>query len=288
MKKLIAIAVLLTLLWNIPVLAEPTGKLNVFTDLKEAEIYVDAKKVGQENLVGYVLAAGEHYVKVVYRGRTAYAQLVQIIEGQTKSITADNFVDFKTDAPSRGALDREAARLRESRGNMAFGIYGGSPASGLSVKWWAFEKVGFQISGFTKQINPHDTDDNIGGRVLFNFADKVYAEDTITSYGALGFGKASYINQNNSELNVFTDMTEAALGLELRLGREGSRVLYSSNEPEDIIVILAQMLTLGLLNTCYLSIEMGIETKYRIWMEPDKENERYTNMKMSGGIHYYF
>lgn len=287
MKKIITLVLILSL-FSSCVWAEPTGKLNVFTDLKEAEIFVDGKKVGQENLVGYVLPVGDHYVKVMYHGKKAYAEVATIYEGQAKTITADNFVDFKTSAPSRGALDREAARLRETRGNMAFGFFGGTPASGLSIKWWMFEKLGVQISGFTKQLTPHEINDNIGGRILFNFADKVYAEDTITSYGALGFGKAAYTNYENSTLGTYTDSSELSLGLELRLGREGSQVLYSSGEATDIIGLIAQLLTLGVLNTCYISIEAGVESKYRVFHELDRENERYTNMKMSGGVHYYF
>ncbi|MBU0579545.1 MAG: PEGA domain-containing protein [Candidatus Margulisbacteria bacterium] len=288
MKKTIALFVLISIAFTTPLLAEATGRLNVYTDLKEAEIYVDGEKVGQENLVRYVLPVGDHYVKVMYQGKKAYAEVVQIYENQDKTIVSDNFVDFKTDAPSRGAIDKEAARLRETRGNMAFGAYGGSPASGLSFKWWIFEKLGVQVSGFTKQLTPEEIDDNIGYRILINFADKVYAEDTISAYGALGYGKASYTNKNNAEDSVFTDMVEAALGLELRLGREGSQVLYSSGDPSDILSYFLQLLTLGVLNTCYLSLEFGVESKYRDWREPDRGNERYTNMKMSGGLHYYF
>jgi PEGA domain-containing protein len=288
-KKIITLTILFSILLSAVCSAAVTGKLNVFTDQKDAVIYIDSKQVGNENLVGFNVDAGEHYLKVLYHGKTSYAKVITIYPDQTKTVVVENFQDFKTNAPSRGALDREAARLRETRGNMAFGAYGGSPSSGLSFKWWFSEKLGLQVAGFTQTLGAGEVDDNIGGRLLINLADKVYGQDTITSYLAVGFGKDAYTNSNSSELNEYTDMSELAFGLELKLGREGSKFIFQSSEgslSENAINIIGQLLTLGILNTTYVSIEIGTESKYRVWN--NRDNVRLNNMKISGGIHYYF
>ncbi len=271
--------------------AEQQGKLSVFTDVKEAEIYVDSEKIGQDNVVGYPLSSGEHYLKVMYQGKKAYAEVVNIVAGQTKTVVVDNFVDFKTNAPSRGAVDKEAARLRETRGNMAFGIYGGAPASGLSYKWWVFEKFGFQVSGFTQSPVAEIIDNQFGYRVLFGFADKVYMEDTITAYAALGRGRSGYTNKKDSDDNIFMDTTEASFGLELRLGRPGnSGPSYGGviDSMGDIVLLGLQMVSMGIINTCYMSLEVGAESRNVEFGDHERKDESLTNMKVSGGIHYYF
>jgi hypothetical protein len=284
MGKIFYIIFIALLLFSNAAFAEPQGKLSVFTDVKEAEIYVDSAKIGQENVVGYSLSTGEHYLKVMYKGNKAYAEIVNIIEGQTKTVVVDNFVDFKTNAPSRGAVDKEAARLRETRGNMCFGAFGSSPASGLSYKWWVFDKFGFQVVGFAQNLDSNKKDDTFGYRILFGFADKVYQEDTITAYAALGRGRGSYIDRENGVDNVFFDTTEGAFGLELKLAKDVS----IPNINGDVMSILMQLMTLGILNTCYVSLELGAESRYVIYGDTTRRPDNLTYMKVSGGLHYYF
>ena len=165
MKKILLALTLLLIAF--PIWSAGTGKLTVVTDIPEAVIFIDGKNVGTDSIQAYPVEAGEHYVTVWYRGHKGYAQMLTIADGEFKTITSAHFVDLRTKTASRGAVDIEAARLRESRGNMAFGLYGISPASGLSWKWWFMEKVGVQLVGFMSS-NENTAYNQLGGRLLFH------------------------------------------------------------------------------------------------------------------------
>ena len=81
-RTLIYILITALLLSSAPVnaKAEATGKLNVFTDLADAEIFIDAHSAGKEAVVGYILPVGSHFVKVTYQGKTVFTKTVEISE----------------------------------------------------------------------------------------------------------------------------------------------------------------------------------------------------------------
>lgn len=251
MKKMILVVLFLCL----AVPAFSAGKLTVVTDLgNDAEIRIDGKVVGRDSIQAYPVEAGEHYVTVWYRGKKSYAKMMTIGEGEFKTISSAHFVDLKTSTPSRGAIDVEAARLRESRGNMAFGLYGSSPASGLSWKWWFMEKLGVQAVGYLSS-NGSQVNNQIGGRLLIHLADKVLNETTITAYLAAGGGTAYSRDGDNADTTL---IGETALGVEM-----------------------------GFLNL-YWSLELGVEKRVVTHTNDEAANTDLSNMKASGGIHYYF
>ncbi len=253
MKKNILFAVLILCLF--PVLSFAAGKLTVVTDLgSDALIQIDGVQVGVDSIQAYPVEAGEHYVTVWYRGKKAYAKILPIADGEFKTITSAHFVDLKTNTPSRGAIDMEAARLRESRGNMAFGLYGMSPAAGLSWKWWFMEKLGVQVAGMLSN-NGDLTNNQIAGRLLVHLADKVMNETTITAYLAAGSGIWYATNENGNATNTL--IGEGALGVEF-----------------------------GFFNL-YWSVEAGVEKRMETHTSDEPSTDR-TNMKLSGGVHYYF
>ncbi|MBU0579546.1 MAG: PEGA domain-containing protein [Candidatus Margulisbacteria bacterium] len=252
MKKILTLLLVLSLIF--PVWSAGTGKLTVVTDLPEATIYIDGKLVGKDAIQAYPVEAGEHYVTVWYRGKKAYAQLLNIGDGEFKTISSAHFVDLRTSTPSRGAVDVEAARLRETRGNMAFGLFGSSPASGLSWKWWFFEKLGVQVVGFLSSSNDQ-VHNQFGGRLLFHLADKVMNETTITAYIAAGGGTAYFKEGGNADT---TYIGEGALGVEL-----------------------------GFINL-YWSLELGAEKRVVTHTNEEEATTDLSNMKVSGGLHYYF
>lgn len=253
MKKILALILLLSL--SLPVWSAGTGKLTVITDLgHDAKIYIDGKMVGTDAIQAYPVEAGEHYVTVWYRGKKSYAKMLTIYEGEVKAISSAHFVDLKTKTASRGAIDVEAARLRESRGNMAFGLFGSSPASGLSWKWWFFEKLGVQAVGFLS-ASGDQVNNQIGGRLLVHFADKVMNETTITAYLAAGGGTAYARDGDSADTTL---IGEGALGIEM-----------------------------GWMNL-YWSLELGVEKRVVTHTNEEEAKTDLSNMKASGGIHYYF
>ncbi|MFC1517733.1 hypothetical protein ACFL5G_04155 [Candidatus Margulisiibacteriota bacterium] len=251
MKKLLLCLVILC--FALPVWS--AGKLTVVTDLgNDAKIFIDGKQVGTDSIQGYPVEPGEHYVTVWYRGKKSYAKMLDIYEGEFKTISSAHFVDLKTKTASRGAIDVEAARLRESRGNMAFGLYGSSPASGLSWKWWFFEKLGVQAIGFLSS-NGDQVSNQVGGRLLIHLADKVLNETTITAYLAAGGGTAYAKDGDKADTTL---IGEGTLGIEM-----------------------------GFLSL-YWSLELGVEKRVVTHTNDEEAKTDLSNMKASGGVHYYF
>jgi hypothetical protein len=295
MKRTAKLALVCTLIGALicplfsPAFAEAMGKLNVFTDIKGTEIFVDGKLAGEEQVVGYSLPVGEHYVQVKYQGKTSYAKMVSISEGRTSTITSDNFVDIRTSTPSRGAVDTEAARLREYRGNAGFGYFGTSPMSGLSVKWWALGNIGIQGIAFTSTYSDY-YDTSCAGRLLVGFPQKIFAEEVMDAYMALGYGRSWHSDKGNSANNIYGETTSISFGIEVKLGQLANALLlnnkrYIISDSEEFAVFLVQLATLGLLNVCYTSVELGLEQKH---IYKGTTVDSISNMMINYGFHYYF
>ena len=170
-------------------LGEVRGFLNVFTDLDEALIVVDGEPVSRESLVKYPLELGEHLVQVRMSDTVVYQQVVVIQQNRTSTVVSDHFVDIITKTPSRGAIDREARRLRESRGNFALGLFGATvPQPAASVKIWITPNLGVQ--GYALGSIPNTTYGGVmGGRMLVSPGDKVFGGDVTHAYMYAGGGR---------------------------------------------------------------------------------------------------
>lgn len=168
------------------------GVLNVFTDLPESTIKVDGLVVAKESVVKLPLQVGEHYVQVENDHSLVYAEKVMITENRTTTVVSDHFVDIITKTPSRGAIDREAVRLRESRGNFAFGYHMMSVLrDAISIKWWSDDRMGLQFlaGGNLSDATAHRG--ILGARLFISPADKIYADDILTGYVFTGIGQKS-------------------------------------------------------------------------------------------------
>jgi hypothetical protein len=64
------------------------GKLTIFSDIPGADIYVDAKFVGQDRAAISNIPAGKHYVRVVKEENTIQSGLVDVKEGEETIIVA--------------------------------------------------------------------------------------------------------------------------------------------------------------------------------------------------------
>lgn len=189
------------------------GWLNVFTDISTAAIFVDGQDVGRESIVKYALIPGEHYVQVKVGESTAYAKTAMVTANRTTTVVSDHFVDFITKTPSRGAIDREARRLRESRGNFGIGFAAlAIPQPAASIKWWPFPNVGVQALGLGN-IPDSKYGGVVGGRVFFSPGDKVFQDDVMYGYGFLG-GGTTYINGQFVKNQYY----EFGIGVEAKLG----------------------------------------------------------------------
>jgi hypothetical protein len=209
------------------------GQLNVFTGDRDAEVFIDGQFIAKEQVLKQALQSGTHYLQVKKNGNILKSRVVEIQDDKLETVVLEDFVDYKTNVPSRGSLDVETLRVRETRGNLAFGVFGGSPASGLSLKWWPLEKVGLQAVGFANNNNiAHDT--RVGGRLLLALNESVYQSSTYTIYLAWGLGRSAllFIDAADGESATY-DLQELAFGLEFRVA---DFFQTSSNERKHVVI----------------------------------------------------
>jgi hypothetical protein len=274
------------------------GQLNVFTGDKDAEVFVDGQFVAKEQILKHALQAGTHYLQVKKNGQVLKSRTVEIQDNKLETVVLEDFVDYKTNVPSRGSLDVEAMRVRETRGNLAFGLFGGSPASGLSLKWWPLERFGLQAIGFASNNNIA-TDTRSGGRLLFAFNESVYQSSTLTIYSALGAGRAAllYVDDADGESATY-DLQELVFGLEFRVAdffqtnnSEYRHIVIDKDTSALDILFVELMLGVGefFLRTAHWNIEVGAERVFTRYFTGDAEpSTDYFNLKFSGGCHIYF
>jgi len=252
--RMILVSIFLVGVFGCAAFAAEMGKLTVVTDMDDAYIYIDGQEVAKSFIRNYEVEAGSHYIVVKKNDKKIYAQTVYIYPGQVITIPTSHFVDIRTSTPNRGALEVEAARIRETRGNGAFGVFTGTPLSspivGLSVKWWFMNPFGVQVLGYAHG-NDELQETQFGARMLYNLGTKIMFEQPLDAYWAVGAGRKAFDDKTKPNQDYSANTLEFALGLEFGIGN------------------------------LYFSLEGGAENVM-------KDSGSFTNMKASGGIHYYF
>ena len=259
------------------------GYLNVFTDLNDAEIWVDNVCVGRESLVKLPLPEGAHWVVVKLNSSTVYSSSQVIHPGRTSTVVSDHFVDLITDTPSRGAIDREARRLRESRGNFGLGMVASTlPQPAASIKWWPMTYFGVQLLGLG-EIPDTQYHGMVAGRLLWSPGDKVFDADVVSTYAFVGTG--TVLDHGRWADNYYA---ETGIGVELKLGKIAQQVFVwkylvlpngnvntSTSSDDDLF---KDVLILGILNLCYVSGEVTLQS--------GRSNNLETGFSFGG--HVYF
>ncbi|MDR1996912.1 MAG: hypothetical protein LBQ83_01110 [Candidatus Margulisbacteria bacterium] len=253
------LAVLLVVL-SVRGFADP-GKINVITDLPGSLIYINGVPAGTESVQNYEVEPGEYYIMVNYRGKKIYAKTYKIASGEIRTIPTAHFVDFKTNVASRGAVDVEAARIRETRGNFALGAQGSLTAEtaslgGVSLKKWFGERFGLQAIGWLDGQRTYS-----GGRLLLWIADKVVFNAPFSGYVFAGGGTDSYVDRSDSYNNIRTAVSDFGFGVEFS--------------------------PLGV-NGLFLGVELGLEKRFSTGQNPEVDGYASTGMFLGGGLHLYF
>ena len=276
---------------SLPLAAIETGVLNVFTDLPNAEIKVDGLWVAKESIVKLPLEVGEHYVQVYLEDQLIYAEKVTIQQNRTQTVVSDHFVDIITKTPSRGAIDRESARLRDSRGDFAFGLNTSSNLHSqiISFKWWAFERFGFQ--GLLAASDGGDRS-LVGARFFASPADKIYEDQVLSGYVFWGLGEKYVADSSRLDAGTYLEFginIEAYVGKLIRdamVGRyrRGATVqvdVSSDSKSSSSSNYLESLLDLGVL----VLTQIGhINFEVSLLQFPDQQLEtNYTT-----GVHFYF
>jgi len=238
-----------------------SAKINVVTDLPTSKIYIDGVFAGVNAVQNYQVDPGERYIMVEYNGKKIFARTYVLTEGEVKTIPTAHFVDFRTGVANRGAVDVEASRIRETRGDFGFGIQaaGGTnygSIGGLSIKKWFGERFGLQAYGM---INPENggTKYQGGVRGLLWIADKVAFDAPFSGYLFAGGGGDNLVAGDSAE-NVKRSITHAGFGIEFSVfGVSG----------------------------LYTSLELGAEKQF---VQKSDSSEVRNGMLGSGSIHFYF
>jgi hypothetical protein len=271
-----------------------TGTINVFSDDQAAEIFIDNTFIAKQQVIKYPLEAGEHRLQVKKNNKVYKSEIVTIEADKTKTIVADNFVEFKTDVPNRGSLDVEGERVRESRGNIGIGLTAGSPSSGLSLRYWPWRNIGFQLIGLATDTDTYKVSGS-GLRLLFAFRDSIFNSSTFTPYAAIGTGRTLY-RSADAEGNILSTTTELSLGVEMLLmdPYKTAPIQVSVGENDDLASGLLKTLFIPLgsafLQNAHLSLEAGIENQFeQIYAHEEKPTtKRKVQLKFAGGFHFYF
>jgi len=237
------------------------GRLNVITDMPAAEIYVNGVLAGRDAIQNYEVDPGTHYVRVVHRGKTIYAKTHTVASGAVVTVPTAHFVDFRTNVANRGAVDTEAARIRETRGNFAIGAHGSltsetASLGGVSIKKWFGNRFGLQAIGWVDNNRTYS-----GGRALVWIADRVVFNAPFSGYVFAGGGTDSYEDKKNTYNNIRTSVSHMGFGVEFS--------------------------PLGV-NGLFISTELGLEKRYSTGKNPVVNGYEHTGMMFSGGLHLYF
>lgn len=270
-----------------------TGTLNVFSDDKDAEIFIDNSFVAKQQILKHPLEEGEHRLQVKKNTKIYRSEIVTIAAGKTKTIVADNFVDYKTDVPNRGALDVEGSRVRESRGNVGLGLAAGSPSSGLSIRYWPWTNIGFQLTGIATDYEGYKMSGS-GARILFGFRDSIFNSSTLTPYAALGIGKTLY-RSPDPEGNILSTTTEVGIGIEFRVmdPYKTQPIQVAIGAEDDLAASLLKTACIPLgsafLQTAHIFLEAGLENVFdKVYANERPNTQRKNQIKFAGGFHYYF
>lgn len=236
------------------------ARLNVVTDLPGSKIYIDGVLAGESAIQNYQLEPGEHYVMVEYRDKKIFAKTYNLTDGEIKTIPTAHFVDFKTNVANRGAVDVEAARIRETRGNFGMGIQAMSTMGGISIKKWFTERFGVQGFAFINNES-EGVKYQSQGRLLVWLADKVVFDAPFSGYLFFGGGSDKYMNGDNPYKNVSRGLTNGGFGIEF--------------SPFGV-------------NGLFLNLELGSEKRDIKYSDPDKNNKIEAQMIGGAGLHFYF
>jgi hypothetical protein len=239
--------------------AEP-AKINVVTDLPSARVYIDGNFAGFDAVQNYEVDPGSHYVMVQYRGKKIFAKTYDLTDGEVKTIPTAHFVDFKTNVASRGAVDVEAARIRDTRGNFGIGIQAMSSMGGISMKKWFGERFGLQGFAFINN-EAGGIKYQSQGRLLVWLADKVAFNAPFSGYLFFGGGSDNFMDENDSARNIRRGITNGGFGVEF--------------SPFGV-------------NGLFMTLELGSEKRNVYYSDPDKKSKAEAEMVAGAGLHFYF
>lgn|GEM_PF-6891410 len=188
------------------------GFVTVVTGVPDAEISVDGLFVSKDFVRQYPVPPGDHYVRIEYQGKLMYSRQVSVAPFQTVLVNSENFVDLKTAVPSRGAIDREARRLQEVKGDFGVGVVAGLgfPAAGVSLKWAPSDFIGVQLSGVGNVRIDGTTYTEYGGRLLFPLGKRVLWNTVMSGYFAPGVARLEHTGNHALNATVYG----GSLGLE--------------------------------------------------------------------------
>ncbi|MFC1755560.1 hypothetical protein ACFL96_19575 [Thermoproteota archaeon] len=253
--------------------------LNLFGIEQDADVYIDEVYAGKGSLRDYEIEPGSHLVQVMKNDLLYYSKVIVIEYDETKTINLDNFVDVQTEIPNRGAMLREAERIRESKGNFGVGFSLGY-LSGLSIKWFFLNNIAFQGTGwlFSNREGKYESYELRG---VVTITDYIVNGRPASLYLAGGYGY-----RRNTYSDVEQSVLDINLGIEMSLFRSMQRsvnVLHNPDASQIFLSIFSNMVGFLLsADNAYLSLEVGLGSI------SENKMEAYTGIMGRMCVHYFF
>jgi len=210
MKKILFIM----MAFMIPLWAE---SLTILNKEKDSDVYINGVRVGQGAIIQHPLDSGDYIIEIRRGEDTLFKESITIYVGENKVLDTAVFVGVPNSSTivDYGAKQAEEKRIRRAtRGNVGVGFGYGTIASGASIKFMPFSRVGIQAIGWAS--NNSDSDKyNTLGRVVYEFEETLIARNQLAVvYMGLGLGKSNEsfdtpsignINQLKSKDKTFTE-----------------------------------------------------------------------------------
>mgnify|MGYP000355124374 CR=1 FL=1 len=147
-------------------------KLTVINENSNAEIYLNGQKIGIGNVYNYETDSGSHHLKVVLDNKTIYSKIISVNKNESTAVNTSLFVNAEdSDILNVEPAEIEAKRIAKSKGNLGIGYQLGPDIFGLSVRYWAFERVGFQVLGWGS--NDDNSTNAVSGRFIYLLKNKL-------------------------------------------------------------------------------------------------------------------
>lgn len=273
---------LMILLSYITTLAEP---LNIFSNDKDIEIYINKKFIAIQQLINYDLPAGSYLLEIKKGDNLLQSEVIFIEKDQTKTISLDNFVKAESVIIDTSSMEPEVNRALKSKGKIGLGFNLGS-LSGISIKYRLNKKFGLEATGFYDQKENEHTYSTYEIRTFYYLKDKIFIKMPASLYLSAGYGERSN-NYSESEDNT-TNNTNYKKHIDILIGTELSFAAAKASPWFWLHPFIGAMTHISTLDNVYLNFDIGYGQSTN--KDTSELNETFDRKGIIGrfGMKFYF
>ena len=167
--------------------------LTVLNKDANSDVYINGVRVGKGAIIQHPLDAGDYIIEIRRGEDTLFKESITIYVGENKVLDTAVFVGLSNNSTivDYGAKQAEEKRIRRAtRGSVGVGFGYGTIASGASIKFMPFSRVGIQAIGWASNNSDSDKH-NILGRLIYEFEETLMSRNQLAVvYMGLGVGNS--------------------------------------------------------------------------------------------------